>query len=82
MFTLLHFLYFHHKLLCPSDGMLIVPRVKVNNPLGTQKISIKSRLVRAAEELQNFKTDHISRIVPAVTWLKYCRYGVKLYSIN
>ena len=28
------------------------------------------------------KTDHISLIVAAVTWLKYCRYGVKLYPIK
>ena len=33
-------------------------------------------------KLQNIKTDHISLIVVAVTWLKYCRYGVKSFSIN
>ena len=33
-------------------------------------------------ELQNFKTDHNLLIVAAVTWLKYCRYGVRLYLIN
>ena len=34
-------------------------------------------------ELQNFKTDHISLIVAAVTWLKDCRYGVNsIQSIN
>ena len=32
--------------------------------------------------LQNFKTDYIKLIVAAVTWLNYCRYGVKRYPIN
>ena len=54
----------------------MVPCVKDSNPLGTQKISMKSRLVH--------NWSHFTRglIVAAVTWLKYCRCGVKLYPIN
>ena len=31
---------------------------------------------------QNFTNDHRLLIVVAVTWPKYCRYGVKSYTIN
>ena len=40
--------------------------------------SMKSRLLRAARETSTWS--HL--IVAAVTWLKYCWYGVKLYPIN
>ena len=57
-------------------GRLMVPRVKDNNSLGTQKRPFQmSRLVRAARGTSKFQNDHILLIV--VTWLKYCRYGVK-----
>ena len=45
-------------------------------------ILMKSRLVRDARETLNFKTVHIQLKVVAVTWLKYCWYGVKLYPIS
>ena len=38
--------------------------------------------VGSPRKLQNFKSENIYLIVAAVTWLKYCRYGVKLYPIN
>ena len=62
-------------------GRKTMPIVKDNNPMERKRsfhwISINSRLVRAARE-----TDHIQLLVIAVTWLEYCRYDVKLYSIN
>ena len=33
-------------------------------------------------KLQNFKIGHIKLLVAAVTWLKYCRYGVNRLPIN
>ena len=36
-------------------GRSMVPRVKDNNPLGTQKISLKSRIVRAARGTSKFQ---------------------------
>ena len=67
----------------------MVPRVKDNNPLGTQKtVSLDFDEEMGSwgppGELQIFKIDHILLhvIVAAVTWLKYCRYGVKFYPIN
>ena len=43
---------------------------------------MKSRLVRATRETSKIKNDHISLIVTAFKWLKYCRYGVNIYPIN
>ena len=60
----------------------MVPSVKDNNPFGTQKTVLLDFDVEWAREgpQGNFK---ISKpIVAAVTCLKYCRYGVKLYLIN
>ena len=54
----------------------MVPRVKT--PLARKRPSREGRQ-------GNFKTSKLitfSLIVAAVTWLKYCRYGVKLYSVN
>ena len=45
-------------------------------------ISMKSRLLRAARGTSNFQNWSHLTIVAAVTWLKYCRFGVKLYPIN
>ena len=45
-------------------------------------ISTKRMLVMAAKETAKFQNWSHLTIVAAVTWLKYCRYGVKLYPIN
>ena len=61
-------------------GRLMVPRFKT--PL-TRKIPF--RWISREGRQGNFKTSKLitfSLIVAAVTWLKYCRYGVKLYSVN
>ena len=59
----------------------MVPRVKDNNPLGTQKtVSLDFEEEKAREGAQrNFKIlkPIINLIVTAVTWLEYCRHGVK-----
>ena len=51
-----------------------MPRLKDNNPLGTQKtVSLDFDKEWAREGRQgNFKSDHISLIITAVTRLKYC----------
>ena len=57
-------------------GRLMVPRVKT--PLARKRPSREGRQ-------GNFKTSKLITfllIVAAFTWLKYCRYGVKLYSVN
>ena len=54
----------------------MVPHVKNNNPLGTQKT------VSLNFEEKNFQTIHFQLIDAAVIWLKYCRYGVKHFPIN
>ena len=58
-----------------------VSRITNPSPLARKRlfhrISMKSRLVRAARETSQLLLTN-SR---SVTWLKYCRYGVKLYSI-
>ena len=45
-------------------------------------ILMKTRLVRTARETSKFYNWSLLLIVAAVIWLKYCRYGVKLYSFN
>ena len=65
----------------------MVPLVRDNNPLGTQKtvsldVEEEYRLERGAGKLQNFQTDHFKLTVAAVIWLEYRRYGVKHYQIN
>ena len=61
----------------------MVPRVKDNNPFGTRKtVSLDFDEEKARKGLQNFTTDYFKLIVAAVTWLNYCRCGVKLYQIN
>ena len=59
----------------------MVPSVKDNNPYGTLK-TVSKEWAREGRQGNNFTTDYFKLIVTAVTWLKYCRYGVKLYQIN
>ena len=63
-----------------------VPVSRITTTLARKRpfhwISMKRRLVRAARENSKFQTDNVSLIVAVVTWLKYCRYGVKPYPIN
>ena len=62
------------------------PVSRITTPLAHKRpfhwISMKNWLVGPPGKLQNFKTDHIKLIIAAVTWLKFCRYGVKLYPIR
>ena len=78
---------FYLKLLCPSDGTLNGAPCQELQPPWHAKDRFAGFWWRVGSwgppgKLQNFINDHISLIVAAVTWLKYCRYGVKLYPIN
>ena len=86
-FTLLHFLYFYLNFLCRSDGTLNGAPYQGYQPPWHAEDRFTGFRWRVGSwgppgKLQNFKTDHMYLIVAAVTWLKYCRYGVKLYPIN
>ena len=61
----------------------MVPRVNDTYPIGTQKsVSLDFDEECAGEDRQG-NTDHIFLLKDAaVTWVKFCRYGVKLYPIN
>ena len=57
----------------------MVHRVKDNNPLGTQKpLDFEEEKAREGAQ-RNFKISKpiINLIITAITWLEYCRYGVK-----
>ena len=71
-----------------SDGTLNgAPCQVYPTPWHEERLSgFRRRVVSGGppRKLQIFKTDHILHVlmVAAVTWLKYCRYGVKHYPIN
>ena len=72
---------------CPSDGTLNGAPCQGKQPSWNAKDRFTGFRRRLSSwgppgTLQHFKTDHISLIVAAVTWLKYCQFGVKLYPIN
>ena len=78
---------FYLKLLCPSDGTLNGAPCQELQPPWHAKDRFAGFWWRVGSwgppgKLQNIINDHISLIVAAVTWLIYCRYGVKLYPIN
>ena len=65
---------------CPVS-MITTPMITYRKGLFSW-LSKKSRLMRTARELQNFKTDHILITTTAFSLLKYRRYGEKHQPIN
>ena len=65
-------------------GRYMVPRVKDNNPLARKRFRRGVGSWGPPGKLQNFITYHLSNtyVVAVVTWLDYCRYGVKPQTIN
>ena len=60
-----------------------MPRVKDNvPPLARKGFQRRVGCWGPPGKLRNFKTDHIKLIIAAVTWRKYCRYGVEHCPIN
>ena len=86
IFTLLHFLYFILNFYSVGWDVKPCHLSRITTPWHAKDCFTgfwwKVGSWGPPGKLQIFKTNHISRIVAAVIWLKYCRYGVKFYPIN
>ena len=58
------------------------PVSRITNPLAHKRFRWGVGYRELPEKLKNVTTDYFKLEVATITWLKYCRYGVKHYPIN